>query len=431
MNEETVTIAAPLSKELTRRTFIRNVAENLAAVTVGVVTGNIIVEGNERLYQPLQHLKMDWESAGAENEQFMEEHKTELQNVRLGCSLSPEQLEWLGIHDSPEQVLNYLQELGINEVRLGLRWNHSVNEKGEVDLSYYAPWIEQSLKRGMDLCLNVGPIKVFRWPEDHVPKSVLKRLEQQGRLPKKGGLIGQDDPMADEALGYLNALLPELKKLTGDHAVTIQPENEAHVPFGEHEWVASHEYFFKVCKTIKDHFPDSPLLLNSPAVKQSKSPLPHKSTLEQTAIAAQAIVAARSDWEVITGVDVYPDTPQSATIPFSDGLRVDTQMAVTSSRGADVLPKYVADMNASGVGMEITELQVEPWGDRTKPGNDAQSLRFAVLRSLPFVDPSRPTTMRLWGIEHLYAQRTRGVETGEHKKIVELVQLINSQDKQP
>ena len=278
-----------------RRQFIAGAA---AITTIGAAASVGFSEANERFLEPRKELISDWESAGVENEQFMEEHKTGLENVRLGCSLSPEQLEWLGVHDSPEQVLDYLQELGIKDIRLGIRWNRSVDEEGEVDLSYYAPWIEQSLKRGMNLCLNVGPIKVFRFPEDHVPESVLKKLEQHEGLPKKGGLIGPDDPLADDALDYLNALLPELKKLTGDHAVTIQPENEAHVPFGEHEWVASHEYFFKVCKTIKDHFPNSPLLLNSPAVKQSKSPLPHKSTLEQTAIAAQAIVAARPDWDV-------------------------------------------------------------------------------------------------------------------------------------
>lgn len=407
-----------------RRKFIAGIA---AIGASGALASVGLKEAHDRLWQPRKELIADWESAGVENALFMEEHKDELKNVRLGCSLSPEQLNWLGIHDSPKQVFDYLQELGIKDIRLGIRWDHSIDEEGKIDLSYYAPWIQESLKHGIDLCLNVGPIKVFRWPEDHVPKSVLKRLDQQGRLPKKGGLIGPDDPMADEALGYLNTLLPELKKLTGDHTVTIQPENEAHVPFGEHEWVASHEYFFKVCKTIKDHFPNSPLLLNSPAVKQPKSPLLHNSTLEQTAIAAQSIASARPDWEIITGVDVYPDTPQSAEIPLTKGLRVDTQMAVTSSRGRDTIPQYVSDMKKSGIRMEITELQVEPWGERDKPGNDVQSLRFAVLRSLPFVDPSKPTIMRLWGIEHLYAQRAKGVETDEHEKIVDVVKLINTQ----
>ncbi len=82
-------------------------------------------------------------------------------------------------------------------------------------------------------------------------------------------------------------------------------------------------------------------------------------------------------------------------------------------------------MKSSGIGMEITELQVEPWGERNKPGNDVQSLRFAVLRSLPFVDPSKPTTMRLWGIEHLYAKLVKGEEIEEHKKIRELIRLVN------
>ncbi len=308
---------------ITRRTFLKRAGAFGAGLFVGGTT-NILNEANDRLLQPALQLKADWETASAENAQFIDEHKDELKNIRLGCSLSPEQLNWLGIHDSPGQVFDYLHGLGIKDIRLGIRWDHSVDEDGKVDLSYYAPWIHESMKRGMDLCLNVGPIKVFRWPEDHVPKSVLKRLEQQGRLPKKGGLIGPDDPMADEALGYLNTLLPELKKLTGDHAVTMQPENEAHVPFGEHEWVASHEYFLRVCETIKDHFPDSPLLFNSPAVHQEKSPLEHTSTLEQTAIAAQAIITTHPDWEIITGADVYPDTPHSAKIPLPGNLRVDT-----------------------------------------------------------------------------------------------------------
>lgn len=423
---------------ITRRTFLKRAGAfgaGIAATAIGGIgaigdIGSIthgIHEANDRFLQPALQLKADWETAGVENAQFMEEHKDELKNIHLGCSLSPEQLDWLKIHDSPDRVLDYLQELGISDVRFGLRWNHSVDKDGKVDLSRYAPWIDGILKRGMDLCLNVGPIKVFRYPEDHVPEKVREDLEGKGQFPKKGALIGPEDPLAKKGLEYLNAMLPELKKLVGNHVVTMQPENEAHVPFGEHEWVASHEYFLKVCETIKNHFPDSPLLLNSPAVHQANSPLKHTSTLEQTATAAQAIVAAHPDWEVITGVDVYPDTPQSAEIPLTNGLRVDTQMAVESLRGRNVIPQYVEGMKKSSIRTEITELQVEPWKDRQKPGNDVQSLRFAVLRSLPFVDGTQPTTMRLWGIEHLYAQRAKGVETGEHQKIYELIRLINAQ----
>lgn len=381
-----------------------------------------------RLIESIKQIKRDWECTLVENAQFFKDHKAELQNIRLGCSLSPEHLESLKIHNSPEQVLDYLKELGIKEIRLGIRWNRSVDENGKVDLSYYSPWIKQSLKRGMKLCLNVGPIKVFRWPEDHVPKSVLKKLAQQGSLPEKGALIEPNDPLAVTALEYLNAMLPKLRKLTGNHSVTMQPENEAHVPFGEHEWVASNDYFLAVCKVIKKHFSRSNLLLNSPAVHQSRSPLKHSSTLQQTAQVAQRIADANPDWNIISGVDVYPDTPQSAKVPFSGGLRADTQMALIISCGSDVLDKYVTNMNACGVTTEITELQAEPWGNRTDPGNSAQSLRFAILRSLPFVNSTKPTTMRLWGIEHLYAQRVKGVETGEHKKMLELIRLINSQN---
>ncbi len=409
---------------ITRRTLLKRAGALGAGLFAGGTT-NILNEANDRLLQPALQLKADWETASAENAQFIEEHKDELKNIRLGCSLSPEQLEWLGIHDSPEQVLDFLQENGINEVRLGLRWNRSVNKNGEVDLSYYAPWIEQSLKRGMNLCLNVGPVKVFRWPEDHVPETVRARHEQAGTLPKKGALIQPADPLAREGLEYLNAMLPELKKLTGDHTVSIQPENEAQTPFGEHEWVASNDHLFAVVGTILDHFPNSPILLNSPAVKQSKSPIPHLSTLEYTAQLAKSIVAARPGTHVITGVDVYPETPHSMTVPFSDGLQVDTQMALLSSRTEHVLHDYVADMTTSGIRTEVTELQAEPWGNRTQPGNSAQSLRFAVLRSFPFVDTSKPTTLRLWGIEHLYAKLVKGEETEEHKKIGELIRLVN------
>lgn len=424
MIDESQPPQSPEPPDPSRRKFIIGAA---AITTVGAAASVGFSEVNERFLQPRKELIADWESASVENEQFMEVHKTELEHVRLGCSLSPEQLEWLGIHDSPEQVLDYLQELGINNIRLGIRWDRSVDNDGNIDLSYYGPWIVESLKRGMDLCLNVGPIKVFRWPEDHVPKSVLKRLEQQRRLPEKGALIQPDDPLAREGLEYLNTLLPELAKLTQGHTVTIQPENEAQTPFGEHEWVASSDYLFTVVKTILDHFPNSPILLNSPAVKQSKSPIPHSSTLEYTAQLAKALVAARPGVEVISGVDVYPETPHSMTVPRSNGLQVDTQMALLASRGEHVLHDYVADMTTSGIRTEVTELQAEPWGNRTQPGNSAQSLRFAVLRSLPFVDTSKPTTLRLWGIEHLYAKLVKGKETEEHKKIDELVQMINAQ----
>ncbi len=126
---------------------------------------------------------------------FLEANQDRLRMVRLGSTFSPDHyhhlLSFQGIHERQAQQRSALagldfvhRELGIDAIRLPIRWNRTISRDGRrLDMQRYEPYLDSLIKRKARICLNFGPIKAARWPEDHVPDWL---PEIRRALPVKG-----------------------------------------------------------------------------------------------------------------------------------------------------------------------------------------------------------------------------------------------------
>jgi hypothetical protein len=168
----------PPEKGLTRRQLLRGVLVNGALLAAAFPLAEGIGQGLD-LWE--QH--ETWREASRPNPEFFARHEDDLSRLTLGASFAPEQ--WSGDERGQRQALAaaglVLKDLGIRELRLGLRWRRVETPDGQIDLRAYKPLLEYCLGQGASVCLNVGPIKTFRWPEDHAPRHLLRRLQSVRR----------------------------------------------------------------------------------------------------------------------------------------------------------------------------------------------------------------------------------------------------------
>lgn len=319
--------------------------------------------------------------------------KSGLNNLVLGTSFSPEYAEYLG-DDNPIKLLQIIvKELGIKDIRLGLRWN-VIEKDGELSLSYYDRYIKYLLKNKCKICLNIGPIKVLRWPEEHIPKDM---------LVKKGQLITPDCEIAKYSYEYLEKLLILLKKKYGNKLddVMFQLENEGYYSFGKLGLTMSQEYILGLMEIFKRYFPNNKVMVNSAGRRNLKDIVNlFKVIVEKGIYPAESLVL---------GFNYYFKVPGKL---ISDSLDSFSPFEMSMKR----LHKYQRDM---GFGLEISEGQFEPWGDMVTPGNsyvDYEYLLDKCNRYFPMDYPYK--LVRLWGTEELALKILNNTLSEEHERII-------------
>ncbi len=356
-----------------------------------------------------------WAEASRPNDEFLARHARDLSRLTLGASFAPEQwrLDAESQHDALDALALVIGELGLRQLRLGIRWRRAVGANGVIDLTAYAPYIERCLESGATVCLNVGPIRTFRWPEEHVPDAVLDSLP---RVPAKGASIGPDDPLAVAALDYLDRLLDRLRTEYGPTAfASIQVENEPFYRFPPRDWRLSPSYLQQVARHIDAAYPDADLLVTSAGRLDLRA--------IRELFAALTASEPRFAGRLVSGFDFHYQTPYRDSLPV---VRYFDQIAY--ARPFTATPEQnLRWARADGYRIEVTEGQAEPYGHLQEPGNSAKHLRFLLLRCLDRVlDPRAPALIRLWGAEELAKKRQRHELTSEHRAIIELLQAVNA-----
>ena len=410
-----------------RRSFLASSAKISAGLFVsyaGVKEGTKLFE--RFLAAPLDQLEAE-RQASVSNRDFIERNRDRLANIRLGSSFSPEEFRYLTDRDGefadPRQALGIvINELGIRDIRLGTRWSEVVDEKGEFDLRlfdiYYVPFIDYCIENGVEICLNVGPIKTFRYPEDHVPQKVLDNLSY---IPLKNTMIDPDLEMAEKALNYLNSLLSYISsKYRGEKMERIkivQPENEPFNHAGRNKWALSHDYLLATMGIINKYFPKSSILINSDGEK----------SLEEISDFFKILMQKNSQFRgrLISGIDFYHKKPGRVELPVIGQLDPITWEQV---KGDNPFRENIERSRSreAPYKIEVTELQNEPWGSQTSPGNSASDLRFIIQRSLDhLIDPDKESVLRIWGIEMLVRRMIRGRLSKEQTEITDLITKIN------
>ncbi|HEY7465917.1 MAG TPA: hypothetical protein VIB47_04425 [Dehalococcoidia bacterium] len=393
-----------MSRLFSRREFLKRGAV-LGAFAAGF-GGIEVARKAADLYE--QHAA--WSEASRPNREFFERHAAELERLTLGGSFAPEQ--WPPDGAGQRRALDGLglavRELGMKQLRLGLRWSRVAAGRG-VDLAPYRPVLDACFEKGVDVCLNVGPVRVFRWPEEHVPPGI--------ELAAHGATIGLGLPLAEAGLAYTERLLAALRRDYGgmlDAVRSVQIENEPYFALGPHRWRMSEDYLVALAKLVADAMPRAEIMVTS----AGRLNLDEVRRLFERLQMERPGLAGR----LVSGFDFHYKTPLRDSFP---AIRHFDQVAYATPF-AETLARNVWDARDLGFGIEVSEAQAEPYGQFQSPGNSVRDFRFLLLRCLREVlDPEKPGLVRVWGVERLVQRMQAGELTEDHRQIIEVIQAVN------
>lgn len=356
-------------------------------------------------------IQKSWKLARKSNEEFVREIKQEYPNLAIGATFIPEKLQSYGYSD--QQILEnfdyIVQKLGIKEIRIGLRFTSIDFTKK--NLGIFKDILDYSFDNDVKLTLNVGPIKVCGWPEYHIPSD----LTDSCSIPQKGGKVECESDLAQQMRTKLEILLDMLSSsFTPKQLETIyafQPENEGFFQFGQFAWSIDSDHIKKSIKIISDRFPLQKILLNTPELHYAQEIIDLGSSMPKNTL--------------ILGMDYYYAIGDLGR--FRIAKTVD-QTIFSTKKGAMSFRNVKQICHEKEISTEVTELQMEPWGKSSEPGNSVKSLKYGLKRCTNILLNNRQV-VRVWGIEQLAAHDLQGTATEEHEQMIELIRMINGIDK--
>jgi hypothetical protein len=357
-----------------------------------------------------------WAEAAADNASFLRGHARTFRNVAVGASFAPEQ--WRPAEGGDEAALPALrwavEDLGLSHMRLGLRWQRTEARRGVVDLGPYRPFLDYAFTKGLQLCLNLGPIRTFRWPEEHLPPWAMGL-----GLPHEGATVREGSALAAAAADYHRRLLDALASEYGPSVLAsvavVQVENEPFYRMRTHHWRLDRDYVANRVAEARAAFPASQVLVTS-AGRLDFGPI------RDLFVDLMARDAGLRDGRLVLGFDYHYKTPLRDSFPI---IRY-TDPITFARVGYQTCAEKREEARRLGYGIEVSEGQAEPNGYLTEPGNSARHFRFMLLRCAESVlDTSRPSVIRVWGIEEMAKKALAGRATAEHEAIYDLVRRLS------
>lgn len=329
-----------------------------------------------------------------------------MKSIIFATSFSPECSESIKDENPLETLKIIREELNIQDFRLGLRWN-VVEENKRYSLNKYQKYIDYLLKNNCNMCFNVGPIKVMRWPEEHIPEWV----DVEGI-----DTVQKDSDLAKHAIEYFNNVLILLKKQYGkdiEHnpKISFQIENESYNRFGHKRIIMSDGYMLDVAKVLKEYFPQNNLMLDSSKRNDLRNIMHLFEILVEQGIYT---------WEqLVLGLNFY--------FRFPIKLLQRINPWIFSKPFSMSLGELKRLQQKRGFNIEISEAQFEPWGWQKLPGNSYDDLEYVLkVAKKAFPDEYYPKIVRLWGTEELGLKIKKGKLNSEHRKIINKLRDINS-----
>lgn len=341
------------------------------------------------------------------NDQFLAQFQHQFGQTKIGCSIKPEHFT----ADEYERKLNIqtakfaVEELGMREVRIGIRWNRVQLSAAHFSLDYYRELLDYCFANRLPVCLNVGPIKSIGWPEEHVPQFISAR-------PPVKAVIDSTTELAKLGADYLHILITLLRQEYGpelETTTTLQADNEPFFRFGEQRWTFTSRYVSDTILNLHTNFPYHKLLISSAGRNNLHQILP---LFDQLKIDYQ---------QLILGYNYYYKLPEPQRIPVLRQL----DNLFTATPWHLHMAHVKQEAARKGFAIEVSEAQAEPWTTVTSPGNSAQEFRFVLLRCVREVT-SPNSTIRYWGIEELAKKHIHNQLNAEHYQIIELIKALNT-----
>src|SRR5262245_21156524 len=128
--------------QISRRLFLRR------AAAMGLVGGGLLsVKGAQEGFGLLEQ-HQTWEEAKRSNSEFFARHAADLERLTLGGSFSPEHFggDRRGRREAIDSLSFAVREMGMEQLRLGLRWNQTEREDGSTNIDYYRQFIDYCLE---------------------------------------------------------------------------------------------------------------------------------------------------------------------------------------------------------------------------------------------------------------------------------------------
>ncbi len=384
-----------------------------ALIYVGIIFHLAAVLFLIKIFVQLVQTRLDWKDASISNENFYKKYDPLLRDVVVGCSFSPEELDEAVAYDALKFII---EEMGIRDIRLGLRWNRISPEPNTISLSYYLPFLRLCFEHNVRLCLNVGPVKTIRWPESHVPEHIFQLM---GGKPTPGSEFIANSLIGFSARHYLETLLELLKHTFNEEELKcitmIQPENEPFNNMGEYNWTVSDQYLEQMIQIVHKHFPDARILVNS----AGRFDL---SRITQLFMRMRKKKSIRKNF--VVGYDYYYKTENRDKFFLSrmlDSIYFSKPFDMTVRTLRSVAERY-------DFGVEVTEAQFETWGKSFGPGSTLKDFKFMILRTARLILPNHGKTklVRLWGVEKFALAGITGTLSDEQKELCIVIKKINS-----
>lgn len=369
-----------------------------------------------------------WERTFESNDEFLRVNAEVLSNVVLGFSYAPEEFDWICslkefkpyVKDwmtSDIALTNVLTDFNLKYGRFGTRWNR-VDTKEGFDFWPYKSTMEIAFFHKANICWNFGDIKTFRHPEEFIPVEKFRDEE----LPGLGTIITLDSPISRYSLEHYLPSLFEFMQREYGHDLTkisiLQPNNELFNPFGPGRLTIGFDHQTEVIKIADEFLPGRQILL-------SVSGGPNSADRQNPDIRkAQRFIEAQQRGGFRVGFNYYHDAPGFPRSIIT-GEAVDNYKQLKIQNGHSIFSDTIEWAKKHVVTLEITEGQMEPWGNIVVPGNSLRELQFMILRASQALDPRAEyqNIVRLWGIERLALRKMIGREmfTEEHEKMAELI----------
>lgn len=364
-------------------------------------------------------------------EEFLAHYEDVLRarKIRIGCSFSPEYFgagAQEGQPGSEELAMRVLraavEDLGMTEIRLGLRWDNLAPEGGSNLTSFYKPYLDFCFGHPdvRTVVLDIGPLKTFRWPEIHVPGPVIEGLR---KVPSKTATITPDMEVAQASLAHAARTVEYLgSEYDGAKPVAIS-YNEPFHGFGKYEWLMSEAYLEQLTDIIfsSGYFDGAGIIVNSAQGLD----------LKRIADFFESLVRKRPEFKgrLTSGFDIYPFLPPVVNFPVLREVLANIRRVrrdwddddVTTNRRRAHHPEY-------GYRIEITEAQAEPFGKHPLVGNSLPHFQHVLAQSIDrILDPSQDeSVIRLFGIEYQLRAVFGGTAVEANHQILDLTREINA-----
>lgn len=426
-----------------------------ALLMTGALTPTAIDIGMHgvRVVQAYEENQSDKDDSSLSVEDFISKNKDKLDDIEFGCSfapemygLSPENYKSKWGQKQMKQMLSDLkfihEDLKINVIRIGIRWNNVVDKNGKFDMSFYMPMLkflfqsDENLKSNggqadknendkIQVIMDIGG-KVMRWPEQDEPPQYETEVEY---ISTHGGVVHANTPFSNAMVDYETKVLKDVQsKFTPEelkHLTAIQFNNEGDNDFGLNPVRFDEQVQIQSVDNAIKIFPDVEYDFNSAGSLNVDEELKLLGDLR----------AKYTNAKLGIGFDNYPidvgdqDAPligevNPEEIPFFG--HIDPEFADKAS--FDKFGKAADQCVQEDLNRLVMEMQAEPWDEKPQlPGNPVYDFQYSTLRSIRILNPDKVQSNKnkfkvlVWGIEKMVQNR----DDSSNQQIFQMIRYVN------